>query len=383
MRIALTANGQSPHTQRWANALSSRGHEVTVVWEAGHVVEAALARFDQSVRHIARRPSARIWRSSTCPIQQASVAELRGLIRPDLVQAMYLAGYGWRAARFGRPVVQFALGSDVLVLGANHVLTSLTGLRTASRRARTINALRTADLVFCDSQSIAETLRAHAGGTRVEIIRIGVELQDDSSSGRDWRQELHISSDAFVLLSTRVFGPNYNIDTIIRAFAHVAGSIAGATLVLKEFEPLSDPGYRMRCEKLVDELKLTDRTRWVGELDRPDLLALYRAADVFISVPSADATAVSVLEAMAASLPVIATRTAGLDPDVLRDGETALLVEPRDAGELAEAVQRIHDRPGLRAVLAEAARTKVRAVGDLDREMDRVERLYSEVARLQ
>ena len=155
--------------------------------------------------------------------------------------------------------------------------------------------------------------------------------------------------------------PNYNIDTIIRAFAVVASSRADAVMILKDFRSFGEEAYREDCRKLIRELQIEERVRVVGELDRPDLLALYKAADVFVSVPSSDATSVSVMEAMAAEVPVIASRTDGIDPSVLSHDVSALLVEPGDVTPLADAISQLHGSPASRRSLAAEALERVRA----------------------
>ena len=154
----------------------------------------------------------------------------------------------------------------------------------------------------------------------------------------DWRKRLRVGEDDFVALSSRVIQPNYNIDTIIRAFAEIHDRIPESVLVLKEYPPSSDEDYRRSCFELIDEFGLGDSVRTVGELEPDELLGLHAAADVYLSVPSRDGTAVSVLEAMAAGVPIVATDAPGIDPVILRDEETALLVPPRDSAALASAV---------------------------------------------
>ena len=124
-----------------------------------------------------------------------------------------------------------------------------------------------------------------------------------------------------------------------------------------------------------------EAVRHVGELERGDLLALYRAADVVVTVPTNDATAVSLLEAMAASVPVVASRTGGMDAAILRDGETALLVTPEDPVGLADAITRLHGSSALRAELVAEAQMTVRSIGDFEQGIDQAEELYSELVR--
>ena len=66
----------------------------------------------------------------------------------------------------------------------------------------------------------------------------------------------------------------------------------------------------------------------------------------------------SVLEAMAAGLPVVASAVGGV-PELVREGETGMLVPPRDSAALAEALRRLVDDPALRDRLGEAGRRRV------------------------
>ena len=88
---------------------------------------------------------------------------------------MYLVQCGWTAAALGRPLVQFALGSDVLVFEPVPLTTPRKALGHAYRRWRTVRAVQSADAVLCDSAQVGRSLQDFVRGTRVEIVRISVE----------------------------------------------------------------------------------------------------------------------------------------------------------------------------------------------------------------
>lgn len=100
---------------------------------------------------------------------------------------------------------------------------------------------------------------------------------------------------------------------------------------------------------------LTASVRLVGERD--DVPELLSSSSVFVLSSSSEALPVSVLEAMAAGLPVVATRVGGV-PELVVDGETGFLVPPSDAAALAAALQRLLDDPELRARLGAAGRAR-------------------------
>lgn len=90
----------------------------------------------------------------------------------------------------------------------------------------------------------------------------------------------------------------------------------------------------------------------------PRLTALYAAADIFVLPTRADLSSFASLEAMASSCPVIATPVGGI-PDLVRHGETGLLVPPNDATALAHALEALVDNPSHRRRLGLAGRQVV------------------------
>jgi glycosyltransferase involved in cell wall biosynthesis len=185
-----------------------------------------------------------------------------------------------------------------------------------------------------------------------------------------------VREDALVLLSSRFVRPNYNIDTIVRGLPAIRDRCQGAILVLKEVPRFTDPGYLRSCLQLAGSLGVGDAVRLVGELDRSELLDLYAAADVYLSVPTTDGTAVSVLEAMAAGVAVVATNAPGIDPTILRHGESAQLVPVHDHGALATAVVTLGTRVAQRKRQVACAKDIVRRHADFNRELDRAVYLY-------
>jgi glycosyltransferase involved in cell wall biosynthesis len=280
-------------------------------------------------------------------------------------------------------LVLSALGSDVLDLH-RRAEGSITERLIQARRVKvTRTAVASADVVLTDSNALAETIRQTVPGTAIRIVRFGVELDSlpPASARSRWRRRLGIDESAFVLLSSRLVRPRYNIETIIRALPLVRRRLHNAILILKELERFSDPAYRRRCLGLVDDLGLRDAVRIVGELDRAEVLELQSAADVYISVPDTDGTSVSVLEAMAGGLAVVASEVPGIDPTILRHNFTAALIRTVDADSLASEVISLGSQPEFRRDLVARARKIVRRYGDFDRELDRAVLLYDELLR--
>jgi glycosyltransferase involved in cell wall biosynthesis len=120
---------------------------------------------------------------------------------------------------------------------------------------------------------------------------------------------------------------------------------------------------RRRVEQEIVGLGLADRVHLYGEChDVRDLLA---GSDVFVLSSNSEGMPLSVLEAMAAGLPVVASRVGGV-PELVADGVTGILVAPGDEEELTAALRRLLDDPALRRRLGDAGRRRAKEHFDLD-----------------
>lgn len=152
---------------------------------------------------------------------------------------------------------------------------------------------------------------------------------------------------------TRNLEPIYDIGTAIRAFAIVAQRHGDATLTIAGSGP-----SRADLERLVDQLGVAGRVRFTGRLDNKELPDLYRSASVAVNASLVDNMPISLLEAMASGVPIVSTNVGGV-PYMVADGESALLVPPKDAEAMAAAMCRLIDDEPL------ASRLVARATGSI------------------
>lgn len=136
-----------------------------------------------------------------------------------------------------------------------------------------------------------------------------------------------------------------------------------------------------RLRRLVAEYGLGSRVAFLGALPDEELPALYRAADVYVlpATERSEAFGISLLEAMAAGLPVVTTELGTGTSHVNRHGETGLVVPPRNPGALAAALAELLADPQRRRAMGAAGRRRVEAEFTLDRMVAEVLRVYREV----
>jgi len=141
---------------------------------------------------------------------------------------------------------------------------------------------------------------------------------------------------------------------------------------------VGDGDRRQALADQVRRLKLEPSVRLLGQ--REDVDDLLAASDLFVC-PSVwdEALGFVNLEAMAAGLPVVATRMGGI-PEAVRDGETGLLVPPRDAAALAAAIASLLDDPARRGAMGRAGRRWVEQMFSIERAIDDTFALYCDLA---
>jgi glycosyltransferase involved in cell wall biosynthesis len=149
-----------------------------------------------------------------------------------------------------------------------------------------------------------------------------------------------------------------------------AAEVPGVTFAFAGDGPL-----RQALETQAREQGVADRCVFLGERD--DVPQLLAAADLVVLPSLFEGLPVSVLEAMAAERPVIATAIGGTDEAITTE-VTGLLVPPRDPSALAAAIRRLQGDPELSRRLAEAARGRVERSFSADATAREIMRIYDE-----
>ena len=156
------------------------------------------------------------------------------------------------------------------------------------------------------------------------------------------------------VIVTRNLEDIYDIPTAIQAFARIRRVHPVARMTIAGSGP-----RRADLERLCHDLGLSNAAVFTGRLDNDAMASLYRSATVMLNPSLVDNMPISVLEALASGVPIVSTNVGGV-PYVVRSGETALLVPPRDPEAMADAALRIIEDRALAGRLATAGLADVR-----------------------
>jgi glycosyltransferase involved in cell wall biosynthesis len=165
--------------------------------------------------------------------------------------------------------------------------------------------------------------------------------------------------------------PIKDVDTFLRAAAHVVRSVPGA-----RFAIVGDGELRPALERTAAGLGLGARVTFVGW--RQDLEAIYADLDVVVNSSLNEGTPVALIEAMAAGRPVVATAVGGT-PDLLGNGERGALVPAGDPAALGDAIVSVLRGGAEAAFRARAAREYVLGHHSVDRLLRDIDALYREL----
>jgi glycosyltransferase involved in cell wall biosynthesis len=254
----------------------------------------------------------------------------------------------------------------------------LAGLPTRRRIIRRI-AYAAADAVFTVTEELRDyhARQAWISAARIRVLPNGVDTSRfarRSGAREEFRGRLGLSPESVVLGSVGRMVPIKDHKTLLQAAEPLIGRGLPVQLLLVGSGPeLSKHQEFVRASPI-----LSGRTRFVGSTaEVPSLLS---AMDVFVLPSLSEGMSNTILEAMASSLPVVATNVGG-NPELVEDERSGLLFQPGDVTGLKDRLERLVRDPGARQELGESARKRAVHHFSLERMILRYRDLYLELAR--
>jgi glycosyltransferase involved in cell wall biosynthesis len=215
-----------------------------------------------------------------------------------------------------------------------------------------------------------------ADGQPIYYIPNGISITpyENLPSRDEARARLGLPARSFVVGIVARVSPAKGHLLLIDVFTRVLRTFPGALLLI-----VGD-GIRLpEVKARIQELGLGESVLVMGE--RRDVPVILAAMDVFCLPSETEGMPMTVLEAMAAALPVVASDVGGIS-EIVRDGQTGLLVPPHAARELEAALLRLANDPGRAREIGRAGRVRLLSDFRIDRTLAAYEELYQKaVAR--
>lgn len=273
----------------------------------------------------------------------------------------------WTMERTGTPFGILLHGGDLLIL-QHQVHQSAIKRRTAAA------LLSSAAVLVANSEwtrdcclTLLSELEIDASPDRVRVVPLGAdhEFFRPGIDTREVRARYGLGEGRW-LLSVARLTRHKGIDLALQALARLRGRFPDL-----RYAVVGSGEAQEALEAEARALGVADRVRFLTDVPDRDLPALYNAAELYVGVSRlmeqrVEGFGISLAEASACGLPVIAGRSGGI-PAAVSDGETGLLVDAEREEAVAEAVARLLDDPGLRARLGAAGRRAVEGHYNWDR----------------
>lgn len=188
---------------------------------------------------------------------------------------------------------------------------------------------------------------------------------------RDWRARVGFGNNDVLFVCVARFAPQKNHALLLKAFAQGPASDPNAHLVL-----VGEGVLREQLEGRAKDLGLARQIHFLGlRTDIPEVLG---AMDVFVLSSDYEGNPLSVIEAMAAGLPIVSTAAGGV-PDLFESGKEGFLVQPGDVQGLSNAMASLLGNPEARQSLGMAAARRARENFDVSTMVQAYERVYEDL----
>jgi len=233
---------------------------------------------------------------------------------------------------------------------------------------------RQVDCFICASEAIRQMLVGDGvPSARTVTVHEGIDIERvQSAEPANLHGEFWLPHHAPVVGNVAALVPHKGQRHLIEAALLVVQQVPDARFIIA-----GEGELRPALERQIKDHRLEKHVLLAGF--RPDVLSLHKAFDVFVMSSVTEGLGTSLLDAMAAGKPIVATRTGGI-PEVVADGETGLLVPPRDHEALAAAIVRLLKDETLRERMGDAGRTRAQSLFSAERMIRETLHVYQRVA---
>ena len=288
--------------------------------------------------------------------------------RPAVLHAHWLLPNGFIGAvasrLLGIPLVISVPGSDAQVANANPLFRTLARFAMRQASLMTANSADLRDAVAALEPSVLQKFDLIIYGTDpaafkpdptgVNALRTQWATVPTLSNHPIIQSPIH----PFIILCVGRMVYKKGFDTLIRALAEPGLQAHEVIAVM-----IGEGDQKAEWQALAQQLGVTDRLRWVGNVPKDQIGVYYNACDVLVNPAvrkPVDGLNVCVLDAMSCGKPVVGSTVAG-NPLAIADGVTGFLTPAGDPGVLAQALGRLAADPTLRQRMGQAARQRIEA----------------------
>lgn len=363
MKILILSDANSVHTYRWAKSISIKGNKVTLF-----SLSASKNKFVPSYEELGIDVHSfklhyfvfnKFKRNITKLFYFLALRDLKKIItniKPDIIHAHYLTSYGIIAylCKF-KPYYISVWGDDIFLPVKNRLIKKVL-----------ISSLKNSNQVFSTSRSIHKSILLRYGVDST-IIPFGVNV-------KLFKPSLSKTSNQITLGVIKSIEPHNGIEYLIEAFK----ILNDKDIKNIKLNIVGVGQSESKIKKLVTEYKLKDKVEFFGHVAHHDIVAHYQKLSIFICPSLRESFGVSVIEASACGIPVIANKISGLK-EVVNNNKTGYLIDTKNANLLAEYLEKLIINDSLRFFLGKNGRDFVKKKYSWDNNVSTMNDYYKKI----
>ena len=353
MKICYLGDTISIHNQKWIKALSERNNVEL------HVISFNRGVMFENVEYHYLKEYTKSKADYIFNVKR--VCQLVSSIQPDILHAHYASSWGYMGSMCNfHPYIITGWGADIFDSTKNPILKRIIKRSFSKADALTVLSKITQD----EMKKLTDK--------EVELIPFGVDTKKFIPVQKNHPGIIRIGT-------FRTLKIKYGVEYLIRAFAVLAQKFPNITL-----EIVGDGELREALENLGSELGVSDKITFHGFINQQTDFTKYSSVlsqlDIFaiLSIMDSETFGVACVEASACGIPVVATNVGGL-PEVIKDGITGIIVEPKNPDQTACALEKLLVDESLRIKMGEAGRRNVIDSFDWEKSVEKMMNVYTKV----
>ncbi|MBS4033791.1 MAG: glycosyltransferase [Ignavibacterium sp.] len=348
MKLLLLADANSIHTIRWLNALNEYGAKIVLFsfYEPDHRLYNNSNKFEFFTLKLSPNLRMRNDKQFSKLNYLKAVNRVKKIIResrPDILHAHYASSYGLIGSltKF-HPFILSVWGADIFNFPEQSPLHKAIIKYNLSKADRILSTS-----VVMKSQTQKYTTK------NIEVTPFGI----DKNSFKAFKVNGIFSPKDIVIGTIKSLEQKYGIEFLVKAFHKIKNKYPDKSLKLLIVGIGSQEKY---LKQLVNELGLEKDTTFTGFIKHNEIPKYHNMIDIFVSasIDDSESFGVAILEASACEKPVIVSNVGGL-PEVVENGKTGIVVEPKSTSEIFEAISKLIDNPELAQKMGANGRMRV------------------------
>jgi glycosyltransferase involved in cell wall biosynthesis len=364
MKLLLLSDPNSVHTIKWAKSLAQNNIDIIIfglgdfkVNDYDNIKNIEVKTLNQNITRN-EGSLAKLNYLKALPMVKGIIKEFK----PDIVHSHYATSYGLLGSlsRFS-PFILSVWGSDVFSFPNKSFI----------HKAMLKYNLKKADKILSTSHIMAKETKLYTSKD-IEVTPFGIDMEQFKST---YTKEELFGKDDIVIGTVKTLEEKYGIEYLIKAFKILSDKYQELPLKLLI---VGGGSLDKKLKELTKRLNIESKAIFTGNVSFKDVPKYHNMLSVSVSVSESESFGVAIIEASSCAKPVVVANVGGL-PEVVEDGVSGFVVEPRNPEQTANAIEKLIFDEELRVKIGNNGRNRVAKLYNWNDNVNQMLDIYKDV----